>query len=450
MDSNAATSPILREDEICGLIALKEERQHFDFKGPMRWDESTRDAIDLVKDILALANSGGGHLVIGVAEDSGTFNLVGLADDEIATWESTRLGNKVRVYSDPPVGVRVRIVECGTERFAVITVDGFQRVPHICKKTVDRDGKRILTEMTLYVRTVACESRPVQTADELNEIIERAVRTRQDQMLTAMRSAMIGASTTTGADDRSSFNQQITEALQESAEPLPDKSYDAFYTDVMFPSRFEEDRFSRAQLKDALSAASVIYEGWPLLLYEGSEKFITTLPDGLRLQYAGSHVGLTGAPDDRYFYWRLRRSGLLVAKSLAWEDTYFSTTCERRIYKRSIVVHIAQSIDALVRLYSQLGMTDEDVTWIFELSGTRNRRLADPPNNNIAPYPGQNPTTSEPIVQYRQTRSIEEWRTGKLDHIVEATRDIFEQFGAPFVNYADIKEQARKHLRLPS
>jgi hypothetical protein len=263
-----------------------------------------------------------------------------------------------------------------------------------------------------------------------------------------MRSAMIGASTTTGVDDRTSFERQITEAIQESADPLPDKPYDAFYTDVMFPARFEENRFSRDQLGAALSASSVIYEGWPFLLFEGSEKFITKLPDGLRLEYAGSHVGLTGAPDDRYFYWRLRRSGLLVVKSLAWEDSYFAPQGVRRVNKSSIVGHVAQSVDSLVRLYSQLGVTDEDVTWIFELSGTRDRFLADP--SNIIPYPGQNPTTKEPSVRYRRTMSIEEWRAGLIDHVAEATRDIFEQFNAQFINDESIRVEAKKHLRLPA
>jgi hypothetical protein len=440
----------MSQDDICGLVARSEEHQHLDYKAPMTWDESTRDAIELVKDVLALANSGGGHLVIGVAEKAGGgFDFVGLNEDEAHSWESTRLGNKVRVYADPPVSVRVRIVECGGPKFAVITVDGFRRMPHVCKKPFHtKEWGHVLTAPTFYIPTVTCESRPVQSVEELNDLIDRAVRTRHDEVLTAVRSVMIGASTPTRVDDRVAFERQITETLQESADPIPDKPYDAFYTDVMFPGQFEEDRFSRSELSDALGLGSVTYEGWPFLFFHGADKHITKLPDGLRLEYVWSDVRLSGAPDDRYFYWRLRRSGLLVVKSLIWEEPYFAPTGVRRVSKSSIVGHVAQSIDALVRLYCQLGVTDEDVSWMFSLSGTRDRQLTDPPN--IPPYPGQNSTTQEPSVSYRRTLSIEEWRAGLLDHVMEAIRDIFEQFNASFVNYADIREQARKHLRLPS
>jgi hypothetical protein len=58
--------------------------------------------------------------------------------------------------------------------------------------------------------------------------------------------------------------------------------------------------------------------------------------------------------------------------------------------------------------------------------------------------------TEEASISYRKTLSIEDWRAGLLDHVVDAVRDIVEQFKAPFVNYGDVREQARKHLRLSS
>jgi hypothetical protein len=397
---------------------------------------------------MALANSDGGFLVIGANEkDNGGFDLVGVDDDQAATWETTRLGNKVRVYAEPPVSLRVRVVECQASRYIVITVDGFQRVPHICKKEYHtKESGRILSAPTFYIRTVTCESRPVQSADELNELIVRAVETRQDQMLTAIRSALLGSSTPTQEGDRAAFDRQIADALEEAAEPLPGKPYDAFYADLAFPARFQEDRFTRAELQQALSVASVLYEGGPFLDYKDGDQHLTTMEDGFRFKYVSNEEQGVYNNTDRYFYWRLRRSSLLVVKSLAWEDVYFGSRTQRRINKRSIVAHIAEAIDAIVRLYSELGVTDEDVTWMFQLSGVRDRHLADAAQ--IAPYPGQNPTTDQETVGVRRTMSIESWRAGQVDHTVEAIRDIFEQFNARFVNYGDIRMQVQKLLRM--
>jgi hypothetical protein len=449
---NRAFTPSLEpiQLDLCDLVERNEEHQLFDYKGPMAWNESSREAMELVKDALALANTGGGYLVIGVAEKpEGGFEFAGLSESQVASWDATRVGNKIRAHADPAVSLRTRVVECRGLRFVLVTVEGFQRVPHICKKSFEtKEWGRILTAPTIYIRTATCESRPIQTADELSDLIERAVRTRHDEMLTAMRSAMIGASTTTAVTARAAFERQAAESLQEGSDTIPSEPYDGFYTDVMYPARFEEERFARSQLRDALTASSVIYEGAPLLVLTGWDDYITVLADGLRLEFASSSGKVPGNPLDRYYFWRIKQSGLLVVRSLAWEDTHFAPRGQRRINKASLVNHMSESVAALVRLYSELGVSDEDVTWMFNLAGTRHRFLADPPN--IMPYPGQNPMTEEASISYRKTLSIEDWRAGLLDHVVDAVRDIVEQFKAPFVNYGDVREQARKHLRLSS
>ena len=265
-------------------------------------------------------------------------------------------------------------------------------------------------------------------------------------MLTAFRSAWLGSSTPTQEGDRAAFDQQIADTLEEAAEPLPGKPYDAFYLDTAFPGRFQEDRFTRAELQQALRAASVLYEGGPFLDYKDGDRHLTTMEDGLRFKYVSNEEQGVLNNTDRYFYWRLRRSGLLVVKSLAWEDVYFGSSARRRISKRSIVGHIAGAIDAVIRLYSELGVTDEDVTWTFQLAGVRDRQLAD--SAQIAPYPGQNPTTDQESVGFRRTMSLERWRAGQVDHTVEAIRDIFEQFDARYVNYGDVRAEVEKLLRL--
>ena len=80
--------------------------------------------------------------------------------------------------------------------------------------------------------------------------------------------------------------RQAAESLQEVSDAIPSEPYDGFYTDVMYPARFEEERFARSQLRDALTASSVIYEGAPLLVLTGWDDYITVLADGLRLEFA--------------------------------------------------------------------------------------------------------------------------------------------------------------------
>lgn len=434
------------EEELCRRVMRDEEHQLLDYKAPMEWNEKSPDCISLVKDILALANSGGGYIVIGVSETNGGFEFDGLNGAELETWETTRLGNTVRNYADPHVSLRVRKPECDGKRFAVITVDGFRRTPHICKKDYERGGKTILSVPSLYVRTVTCESRPFQSADELSEVIDRAARTRQDEMLTGIRSILQGASTPTSEDARVAFEAQVDECLQEMSLASPDAPFDGVFTDVMFPARFEEDRFSRSQLSDAIKAASKGYSEGEILPFEGWSSEIVSLADGLRLEFSKSSK--VGGDDfvSFYRYWRMRRSGLLVARSLSWEVERLGLQGQRILYKRSVAVHIAQSIDILVNLYTALGLSDEDVTWRFEFSGARDRILMDPPN--ILPYPGYRPQAKVETVSYKRTLSMEEWRAGQVDHTVAAIRDIYEQWGATFIRDGDIAHEVRTYLGL--
>jgi hypothetical protein len=436
--------------EVCKQIWRSEEHRLFDYKGPMAWNEKDRFAIELIKDILAMANSGGGQIVIGVSEpQGGGFSFDGITDSDAKTWDPTRLANKVNSFADPPVSLRVRIAVCYGRKFAVITVDGFLQVPHVCKKECSTpEGSRILTAPTFYVRTANCESSPVRNAADLNELIERAVRTRQGQMLEAMRSIMTGASRTGDVDDRTEFQRQIEEIENGLADPFPDGPYDAYYKDIMFPDIFEEDRFTRNELKEAASKTYVAYGGWAFLEYRDGHEAISSTPDGMKMELRSETERLFGNGNDMYLFWRLRASGLLMVKSLVWEDAHWGPKGQRLIFMNSIVNHCAEAVDALVRLYTQLGVTDENISWECEISGTQGRQLGMPPGG--LPLPGPPPVCREAAVKYRKSRSIEDWRAGLVDHATEAARDFLEQFNFRFIDEGHIRRQIREHLHLPA
>jgi hypothetical protein len=98
------------------------------------------------------------------------------------------------------------------------------------KEYINPDWGHVIVAPTFYVRTEGCESRPVQTAEELNELMERAVRTRHDQVVEAVRTALRGASTTSGITDRELFTDQIRDELSVLGDPFPGEPYDAYFT----------------------------------------------------------------------------------------------------------------------------------------------------------------------------------------------------------------------------
>ena len=65
------------------LIARGSESKDLDYKGPTAWNESDKRAsCRIVKDCLAMANTEGGYLVIGVSETPSGPKLDGLTEKQ--------------------------------------------------------------------------------------------------------------------------------------------------------------------------------------------------------------------------------------------------------------------------------------------------------------------------------------------------------------------------------
>jgi predicted HTH transcriptional regulator len=65
--------------ELTAILLRGHESKDFDYKMAAQWNETDKKACcELVKDILAMANTAGGFIVIGVSEPTTGFSLMGL------------------------------------------------------------------------------------------------------------------------------------------------------------------------------------------------------------------------------------------------------------------------------------------------------------------------------------------------------------------------------------
>jgi hypothetical protein len=127
--------------------------------------------------------------------------------------------------------------------------------------------------------------------------------------------------------------------------------------------------------------------------------------------------------DDFYIYWRLFESGLLIHKELMFEDVRHEAGTPSYLFVDYFVQRVFIALDALVRFYSALGLEDEEITWQIELAGSDGRTLRAPEMLMREDY-----VSREPIVSFSRTRSIEDWRIGLEDHVIEAVQRIFRIF----------------------
>jgi hypothetical protein len=189
-------TPTHSSDDLIRFIEAAGEGVNIDAKGPMQWDGGEVSA-SLTKDILALANSrDGGVIVMGKEEPQpGKFVLTGMSEPQASSFETTKVATWVNNHCSPPVNVISYRQEHQGRTFIVIAVSEFPDVPVICTKQFEvpvpgKSSKVLLRKGTIYVRTANAESAPLSTVEEMRGLIGLATTKRADQML-AMFQAML-------------------------------------------------------------------------------------------------------------------------------------------------------------------------------------------------------------------------------------------------------------------
>lgn len=147
------------------LLEFPYEGQSIDYKESFSFNDAGFDVrAGLFKDIAALANSGGGRILIGVQD--GTFRI----DENIPEdhgFEVTKVGDQIRKYFEPhprctilchPVRPKPRIIE--------IVVEEFAREPVVCCK-----GSGEIAQAELYVRTADGKSKRVDRLEEMQALL---------------------------------------------------------------------------------------------------------------------------------------------------------------------------------------------------------------------------------------------------------------------------------------
>lgn len=178
----------LSNERIKSLIHTSEELISLDYKKELDIS-STKDKVEISKDIVAMANTSGGHLIIGVDDD---YNQVGLASEIARSIDGSDIDNKVNSLVEPRIdGIRYKTYEEEGKYFGVIYVPKSQFAPHVVKKDgtysyVDSEDKErnktVFKRGDIYVRHSGGKSEPITYSDISRLIDERVDRVRKKWM----------------------------------------------------------------------------------------------------------------------------------------------------------------------------------------------------------------------------------------------------------------------------
>jgi schlafen family protein len=337
-------------DALIEVIRRGFESKDIDYKGPMAWDErgNKRGCCELVKDILALGNIGGGYLVIGVAERDDGFDWVGLTRAELATFDTTRVNQFLQNYADPPVNCKIVKVPVEENTYVVIEVPGFLDTPHICQK----DYPGVLSTPALYVRTDNNESAQLKSSSDFRNLVEQAIRRRQDTLLQSFRAILKGTpSPETEAEVFDRFQRQLDNASQRFREidPYREKGYTGYREMWCHPLQFETSRLNLEQMRSCAERASVNFRGWPFLFISNQRPDDTfAIQDGLETLVAFKDF----SGHDRVDFWRFHQSLFFYQRTLMEEESYARSHGITPVMDVSaLAMYAAEGIHCLTTLY---------------------------------------------------------------------------------------------------
>ncbi len=404
------------------IVKKDRESRDLDYKAPCSWDPKHKRELccGLVKDILAMANSLGGWIVIGVEEIEEGWDYKGLTKEQSSSFETTKINQFVQNYADPPINTEVIKKQVDEKLFVIICVPRFPDTPHICQK----DFSGALKDRTIYVRTANNESAPLKSSEDFRLIIETAIRNRSNQLLTSFRTILSHGVPKSEPADESKYKLQIDEGIRRCNELNPHKGKSFGYRETyFFPARFEKERFDIRILREMANNASISFRGWPFIFISDSRPdFTYTISDGLET-FIDEESEITG-PDNLHF-WQLKQSGLLYTKEILWEDTLLRHRGFDRMLDFDCFSKLtAEAIYCLVKLYEDRIDEDEEIVFSFKLTGLSDRPLG---TSNPARFPLDNNICKIDEITYKSTRLLLDWKTGFIDHALDICNYVFQR-----------------------
>jgi hypothetical protein len=249
-------------DELTRFIEAAGESAHIDAKGPMEWDGGEASA-RLTKDILALANSrDGGVIVIGKDEpEDGKFVLTGLTEPQASSFDTTKVATWVNNHCQPPVSLVCYRQELQDRPFVVVAVTEFSDVPVICTKDYTLAGKPqkfLLRKGAVYVRTANAESAPLSTVEEMRGLIGLATTKRADQILAMFQAMLKGRPLLEANPDEELFQTERQEVQATLDSEFGEQTNLGAWTFLCHPVRHQAARWEETDTLKKVIERSVV------------------------------------------------------------------------------------------------------------------------------------------------------------------------------------------------
>lgn len=304
-------------DELRPLLAEPREDLAAEYKDWLNLSENSQKAI-LAKAAIAIANHGGGYIVIGMRDNRSQLVSVPRPDG-IPDTEQDAVNAAIQRFATPEFHCEVYAVPHPETAVVhpVIVVPGGMIVPVMSK----RNCQDIIAQHRVYIRKPGPRSEEPQTGEEWRTLLHRCVQNGREDMLGSIRAIVSGrlepaALVPDAADELHRFAEGGRVRWQELVAELPENDEARFphgYYDMAFKLIGAEPAPTLNELRNRLQAAQRIrLTGWTTFLHMNRPEWTPYIHENFIEAWVGREV------DQRWLrtpahcdFWRAAREGKL-------------------------------------------------------------------------------------------------------------------------------------------
>lgn len=309
------------------LVNSPRETLSVEIKQWLNIGENGHKAI-IAKAVIAIANHGGGNLIIGFEEQEEAF-LSTQRPDGYPVITTDGFNQCIRRFLSIELHCEVYSavhVTSGVEH-PVVFIPGGHKSPIFSRRGVEGNA---LIANRCYVRRPGPSSAEPESVDDWNQLLDRCLFNRKSEMIDGIRQIVLGVETADAQQApieqldifMGTAHQRWAELVAQLEDGHPAKLEHGFVAlGVAFVDAGTKETL--AEIEDVLSAARTRPNfAWPPFRNPGVvERKQYPYEDNIEC-WEGSPAGERGAPPDPEMlgFWRASRSGMLFSVAGFWED----------------------------------------------------------------------------------------------------------------------------------
>ena len=356
-----------REIVCCGL-----ENQQIDFKSHQNWETIGRvGRAKFARHAMALGNTQGGYVVIGVSEDENgnPTDFVGMTEEEAASFDPSTVGQTINNFADPPVSLDIVRPVVDGKRYVVLVVYPFTDLPHVCSENCERELQR----GAFYVRTPDARSKVANQSSELHQLIRRALRNQRQMLGRMLRGILYEDKQQPEARELAVIPPLIDRSRQQATTRLGKKIiHSRPYFEVLCTPVALFDDLSLTDIRNTIEALErpTIDDFLYRQLTLKSERFATN----------DSIIGIQTKDGTPCVFWEFYRNGFFYIAAALPQTDKEKRIVQSRILRQATVL----TLSLIGQCYSNLNKADKLLNIALRIPNSENAMLA-ALNNKINP-----------------------------------------------------------------